>query len=192
MQLVRTAPARLSLKTFQVRLFVIQRPRLRRRRPAHVNAAQHEEDEDDDRQDGGDGDEPVLPGEAVVPSRGEFGRDQAAHQDVAAEHEGEHEAGDEARDEEFADAHIADDPVDEHRHAGRYHEPQRPRPGQGSDGKIMVVPPFLQFGHGDLADGGRRGRRRAADGGKERTGQDVHVDKPPRNRIHPGRFPPSR
>ncbi len=64
-------------------------------------------------------------------------------ENISAEQKSDHEAGDKAGNEELADAHVPDDPVDQHDHAGRDHEPQGTRSGQGADGEVVIVIPLL-------------------------------------------------
>ena len=107
--------------------------------------------------------------------------------DVEREDAGEDDARDHAADEELRDRDVGGDAVDDHDDRRRDEQAERAGAGERAERHHVGIAALGELGQAHLADR-RAGRRaRARDGGEDRAADDVGVQQPPGQALHPRR-----
>ncbi len=107
--------------------------------------------------------------------------------DVEREDAGQDDAGDDAGDEQLRDRDVGGDAVDDHDDRGWNQQAERAGAGERAERHHVGIAALGELGQAHLADR-RAGRRaRARDRGEDRAADDVGVQQPAGQPLHPGR-----
>src|SRR5690606_1022477 len=159
----------------------------RGRRETGVDGSQHDGDQYDDRNQVPRPVDFLGEAQAFVGLRDPARMQQGPDRDIAHEQAGQHQARQDAGNEQLGNGGVGRHAIDDHDDGGRYEQPQRAGPRQGADDLVLRIAAADELRHGHLAYGRAGGGGRTRYRGEDGAAHDIGVQQPPRYAVQPGR-----